>query len=35
MLMGSPLQLDYGIPITSPPGSDGGGQFQFSFGTRF
>ena len=35
LLMGSPLQLDYGIPITSPPGSDGGGQFQFSFGTRF
>ena len=35
MLMGSPLQLDYGIPITSPDNSDGGGQFQFSFGTRF
>lgn len=35
MLMGSPLQLDYGIPITSPEGSSGGGQFNFSFGTRF
>ncbi|MGB0743856.1 MAG: outer membrane protein assembly factor BamA [Opitutales bacterium] len=35
LLMGSPLQLDYGIPITSPEGSGGGGQFNFSFGTRF
>ena len=35
LLMGSPLQLDYGIPITTPEGVDDGGQFQFSFGTRF
>lgn len=35
LLMGSPLQLDYGIPITSPPGTGDGGKFQFSFGTRF
>lgn len=35
LLMGSPLQLDYGIPITTPPGVDDGGKFQFSFGTRF
>jgi outer membrane protein insertion porin family len=35
MLMGSPLKLDLGIPITSPEGIDGGTQFNFSFGTRF
>lgn len=35
MVMGSIMQLDYGIPITSPQGSGDGGQFQFSFGTRF
>lgn len=35
LLMGSPLQLDYGIPITSPTGTSDSGQFQFSFGTRF
>jgi len=35
MLMGSPLKLDLGIPITSPDGVDGGTQFNFSFGTRF
>ena len=35
MLMGSPLKLDLGIPITSPEGADGGTQFNFSFGTRF
>jgi len=35
MLMGSPLQLDLGIPITSPDGTEGGTQFNFSFGTRF
>lgn len=35
MLMGSPLKLDLGIPITSPDGTDGGTQFNFSFGTRF
>ena len=35
MLMGSPLKLDLGIPITSPKGAGGGSQFNFSFGTRF
>lgn len=35
ILMGSPLQLDLGIPITSPEGAGGGTQFNFSFGTRF
>ena len=35
MLMGSPLKLDLGIPITSPEGAGGGAQFNFSFGTRF
>jgi outer membrane protein insertion porin family len=35
MLMGSPLKLDLGIPITSPDNVDGGTQFNFSFGTRF
>jgi len=35
MLMGSPLKLDLGIPITSPDGAEGGTQFNFSFGTRF
>ena len=35
MLMGSPLKLDLGIPITSPESTDGGTQFNFSFGTRF
>ncbi|MGB0408627.1 MAG: outer membrane protein assembly factor BamA [Opitutales bacterium] len=35
LLMGSPLQLDFGIPITTPEGADDGTQFNFSFGTRF
>ncbi len=35
MLMGSPLKLDLGIPITTPEGASGGTQFNFSFGTRF
>jgi len=35
MLMGSPLKLDLGIPITAPDGTGGGTQFNFSFGTRF
>ncbi|MEN8734762.1 MAG: outer membrane protein assembly factor BamA, partial [Lentimonas sp.] len=35
MLMGSPLKLDLGIPITDPAGEAGGTQFNFSFGTRF
>lgn len=35
MLMGSPLKLDLGIPITDPTGEASGTQFNFSFGTRF
>ena len=35
LLMGSPLKLDLGVPITSPEGAGGGTQFNFSFGTRF
>ncbi|EIP97657.1 outer membrane protein assembly complex, YaeT protein [Opitutaceae bacterium TAV1] len=35
MIMGAPLSLDYGIPITSDRFNDSGGQFNFSFGTRF
>jgi outer membrane protein insertion porin family len=34
-LMGSPLKLDFGLPITTPQGVDDGVQFNFSFGTRF
>ena len=35
LIMGAPLSLDYGIPITSTKANDNGGQFNFSFGTRF
>jgi outer membrane protein insertion porin family len=35
LLMGSPLKLDLGIPITSPKNVGDGAQFNFSFGTRF
>lgn len=46
LVLGNPLRLDYGIPLTSgyydvdndrvvPEGNDEGGQFNFSFGTRF
>ena len=35
IMMGSPLKLDLGIPITAPDGQGGGTQFNFSFGTRF
>jgi len=35
MVAGAPLSLDYGIPITSDTLNDNGGQFNFSFGTRF
>lgn len=34
-VLGAPLSLDYGIPITSDKYNDQGGQFNFSFGTRF
>jgi outer membrane protein insertion porin family len=35
LVLGAPLRLDYGIPITSNDINDEGGQFHFSFGTRF
>jgi outer membrane protein insertion porin family len=36
IMMGSPLKLDLGIPITVPDAAeDNGAQFNFSFGTRF
>ncbi len=36
ILMGSPLKLDLGFPITVPDNAeDNGAQFNFSFGTRF
>ena len=34
-VLGSPLRLDYGIPITTDGQNDEGNQFNFSFGTRF
>ncbi|MCH8539307.1 MAG: outer membrane protein assembly factor BamA [Opitutales bacterium] len=34
-VMGAPIMLDYGIPITTDEENDTGGQFHFSFGTRF
>ena len=35
MVAGSPLSLDYGIPIRGDHFNKQGGQFNFSFGTRF
>jgi outer membrane protein insertion porin family len=35
LIAGAPLSLDYGIPITTDADNDDGGQFNFSFGTRF
>lgn len=35
MVMGAPLRLDLGFPITSETNNDDGAQFHFSFGTRF
>jgi outer membrane protein insertion porin family len=32
---GSPLSLDFGIPLTSEKASNKGNQFNFSFGTRY
>jgi outer membrane protein insertion porin family len=32
---GAPLSLDYGIPLTHDKYNKKGGQFNFSFGTRF
>ena len=36
-VMGAPLTLDYGIPLRSDVfyNNKSGGQFNFSFGTRF
>jgi outer membrane protein insertion porin family len=34
-ILGAPLSLDYGIPITGDGTNKKGGQFNFSFGTRF
>jgi len=34
-VMGTPLSLDYGIPLTADSYNKKGGQFNFSFGTRF
>jgi outer membrane protein insertion porin family len=35
MVAGSPLSLDYGIPLKGDAYNKQGGQFNFSFGTRF
>ncbi len=35
MVAGSPLSLDYGVPIRGDHDNRKGGQFNFSFGTRF
>ena len=35
LMMGSPLKLDYGIPITTPNSIADDAQFNFSFGTRY
>ena len=34
-ILGAPLRLDFGFPITSDDNNDDGMQFNFSFGTRF
>lgn len=34
-VMGAPLSLDYGLPLRGDRFNDRGGQFFFSFGTRF
>jgi outer membrane protein insertion porin family len=35
MVMGAPLRLDLGFPISTEANNDDGAQFYFSFGTRF
>jgi outer membrane protein insertion porin family len=35
LVMNNPLSLDYALPITTDDHNDDGGQFNFSFGTRF
>ncbi len=34
-LLGSPVRLDYGYPLSTDEFNDKGGQFNFSFGSRF
>lgn len=34
-LLGSPVRLDYGYPLSTDQFNDKGGQFNFSFGSRF
>ena len=35
LMLGSPLKLDYGVPITTPDGVASDPQFNFSFGSRY
>lgn len=35
LMMGSPLKLDYGIPLNAPDHLSNSPQFHFSFGTRY
>ncbi|MFA5258115.1 MAG: outer membrane protein assembly factor BamA, partial [Opitutales bacterium] len=35
LVMNNPLSLDYALPLTKDDYNDQGGQFNFSFGTRF
>lgn len=35
LVMNNPLSLDYALPINADDSNDDGGQFNFSFGTRF
>ena len=35
LVLGAPLRLDFGFPITTDDHNDDGAQFFFSFGTRF
>ena len=35
MVMGAPMRLDLGFPISDPTDIGGSSQFNFSFGTRF
>ena len=34
-LLGQPMRIDYGIPLTTDNVNDKGGQFNFTFGSRF
>ncbi len=34
-LLGQPMRIDYGIPLTTDKVNDKGGQFNFTFGSRF